>query len=188
MLFVMLGLVILLRFLAARGGYVSIYDQPYHPMNTWWGFVASVFLVHAWNILPSLTWNGASWFVSVEFLLCPAVPDLSHLVARRRAARRAVDRGRPRHALTYLARTSTDTASTSPSTTASSEARPASRSAWASRFIHREAIARGWGALPDGLFSFAQLAAVLLLLDAIYRTRNGRTSRRTSMLRRRWRR
>src|SRR3569832_1236136 len=60
MLFAILGLVILLRWLAAHGGYVSIYDQRYHPMNTGRGFVASQILVQAWNILPYLTWNGAT--------------------------------------------------------------------------------------------------------------------------------
>jgi peptidoglycan/LPS O-acetylase OafA/YrhL len=74
MLFVILAMVIVLRWLAARGGYVSIYDEPYHPINTWPSFIANLFLVQAWNIFPYLSWNGASWFVSVEWLLCLLFP------------------------------------------------------------------------------------------------------------------
>ena len=37
-------------------------------------FVANLFLVQAWNIFPYLSWTGASWFVSVEFLLCLLFP------------------------------------------------------------------------------------------------------------------
>ncbi len=74
MLFVILAMVVTLRWLAARGGYVSIYDEPYHPINTLPTFIANLFLVQAWNIFPYLSWNGASWFVSVEFLLCLLFP------------------------------------------------------------------------------------------------------------------
>jgi peptidoglycan/LPS O-acetylase OafA/YrhL len=74
MLFVILFMVIALRALAAHYGYVSIYDEPYHPINTWPTFVANLFLVQAWNLFPYLSWNGASWFVSVEFLLCLLIP------------------------------------------------------------------------------------------------------------------
>jgi peptidoglycan/LPS O-acetylase OafA/YrhL len=73
-LFIILAMVIILRWLAARGGYVSIYDEPYHPINTWPTFIANLFLVQAWNIFPYLSWNGASWFVSVEWLLCLLFP------------------------------------------------------------------------------------------------------------------
>ena len=73
-LFVILAMVIVLRWLAARGGYVSIYDEPYHPINTLPTFIANLFLVQAWNVFPYLSWNGASWFVSVEFLLCLLFP------------------------------------------------------------------------------------------------------------------
>ncbi|HEX4860226.1 MAG TPA: acyltransferase [Rhizomicrobium sp.] len=168
MLFVMLGLVILLRFLAARGGYVSIYDQPYHPINTWQGFVASVFLVQAWNILSYLTWNGASWFVSVEFLLCLLFPAYLFL------SRGGVLRGTllivaGLAALTYLARTSGHGLDL---TFHNGIFRGAACFAVGVglSMLYRAAAARGWGDLPEGLFSLAQLAAVLLLLDAIYRT------------------
>ena len=81
MLLVILAMVIVLRWLAARGGYVSIYDEPYHPVVSTETFVASLFLVQAWNIFHALSWNGASWFVSVEFLLCLLFP-LYLLLAR----------------------------------------------------------------------------------------------------------
>src|SRR6202789_304128 len=74
MLLVMLAMVIGLRALARHYAYFSIYDEPSHPIVSWQGFVASLFLVQAWNILPTLTWNGASWFVSVEWLLCLLFP------------------------------------------------------------------------------------------------------------------
>ena len=74
MLFVILAMVIVLRWLAARGGYVSIYDEPYHPIDTLPTFIANLFLVQGWNLFPYLSWNGASWFVSVEFLLCLLFP------------------------------------------------------------------------------------------------------------------
>lgn len=74
MLFVILFMMLTLRAIAARHGYLSIYDERYHPINTWPTFIANLFLVQAWNIFPYLSWNGASWFVSVEFLLCLLVP------------------------------------------------------------------------------------------------------------------
>ena len=74
MLLVMLAMVIGFRALARHYGYVSIYDEPGHAIVNWQGFVASLFLVQAWNTLPYLSWNGASWFVSVEWLLCLLFP------------------------------------------------------------------------------------------------------------------
>jgi peptidoglycan/LPS O-acetylase OafA/YrhL len=73
-LLVILAMVIALRALAAQGGYLSIYDEPWHPIVTTDTFIANLFLVQAWNIFPWLSWNGASWFVSVEFLLCLLFP------------------------------------------------------------------------------------------------------------------
>jgi peptidoglycan/LPS O-acetylase OafA/YrhL len=77
-LFMLLALLVLLvsvRAAADYGGYVSIYDRPsYHPNMTVEGFFASLFLVHGWQTLSTLTWNGASWFVSVEFALCLLFP------------------------------------------------------------------------------------------------------------------
>ncbi|MBV9420210.1 MAG: acyltransferase, partial [Alphaproteobacteria bacterium] len=60
-------------FAHAFGG-TSIYEAAYHPVVTWQTFIANLFLVQAWNIFPYLSWNGASWFVSVEFLLCLLFP------------------------------------------------------------------------------------------------------------------
>ena len=80
-LLVMLVMVIALRALAAQGGYLSIYDEQWHPIVTIRTFIANLFLVQAWNIFPYLSWNGASWFVSVEFLLCLLFP-LYLVVAR----------------------------------------------------------------------------------------------------------
>src|SRR5215467_11940251 len=74
MLLAILALAFVLRALAARGGYVSIFDQPYHPVLTWQSFIANLFLVQAWNLFPYLSWNGVAWFVSVEFLLCLLFP------------------------------------------------------------------------------------------------------------------
>jgi len=74
MLLWVLMLVVLLRFLADQGGYVSIFDLKYHQDVSAKGFVLSSLLLHAWNTMPSLTWNGVSWFVSVEFALCLLFP------------------------------------------------------------------------------------------------------------------
>jgi peptidoglycan/LPS O-acetylase OafA/YrhL len=74
MLLFILYLLVTLRFLAHQGGYVSIYDQAYHPMLTFWSFIANLFLVQSWNLFPWLTWNGVAWFVSIEFLLCLLFP------------------------------------------------------------------------------------------------------------------
>jgi peptidoglycan/LPS O-acetylase OafA/YrhL len=75
MLLAMLALLVGVRLAADLGGYVSIYDRAsYHPNMSVTGFFASLFLVHGWNTLSTLTWNGASWFVSVEFALCLLFP------------------------------------------------------------------------------------------------------------------
>jgi peptidoglycan/LPS O-acetylase OafA/YrhL len=60
--------------LARAGGYVSTFDQPYHPILSTPTLIANLFLVQAWNIFPYLSWNGVAWFVSVEFLLCLLFP------------------------------------------------------------------------------------------------------------------
>lgn len=76
MLLLIMAMVISLRALGARSGYSSIFDLPYHQDVSAKGFVLSLFLVHAWNTMDRLTWNGASWFVSVEFVLCLIFPLL----------------------------------------------------------------------------------------------------------------
>ena len=76
-LFMLLALLLLMegsRLAAAWGGYHSIYDIKYHPDMRWSGFFLSLLLVHAWNTMTTLTWNGSSWFVSVEFALCLMFP------------------------------------------------------------------------------------------------------------------
>jgi peptidoglycan/LPS O-acetylase OafA/YrhL len=81
-LFVLLVLAAMLigaRALAHAGGYVSYYDAAYHPDMSLKGLVLSLLLVHAWNSLNTLTWNGASWFVSVEFALCLLFPAFAWL-------------------------------------------------------------------------------------------------------------
>jgi len=168
MLFVILGLVVALRALASAGGYVSIYDLPYHAMNTWPSFIANLFLVQAWNILPYLTWNGASWFVSVEFLLCLLFP-LYLFLSRGGALRGAVLIVVGGGVLNYLAQTSGHGLDL---TFHNGIFRGMAGFAIGVglSMIYRSAMARGWGELPEGLYSFAQLAAVLLLLDAIYRS------------------
>ncbi len=74
MLLVMVAMIVIMRALARHYGYVSIYDEPYHPIVNWQGFVASLFLIQAWNLFGYLSWNGASWFVSVEWLLVLLFP------------------------------------------------------------------------------------------------------------------
>jgi peptidoglycan/LPS O-acetylase OafA/YrhL len=74
MLLALLALVLAARGLAAWGGYRSIYDIAYHPEISTKGFFLSLLLVHAWNTMNTLTWNGASWFISVEFALCLLFP------------------------------------------------------------------------------------------------------------------
>jgi len=168
MLFAILGLMVLLRFLAARGGYVSIYDQPYHPMNTWQGFVSSLFLVQAWNILPYLTFNGASWFVSVEFLLCLLFPVYLFL-ARGGAIRGALVTAAGCAALASIALISRHGLDI---TFHNGIFRGIADFAIGVglAMLYRQAIKSGVEHLPDMLFSLAQFAAVLVLAYAIYRT------------------
>jgi peptidoglycan/LPS O-acetylase OafA/YrhL len=73
-LLALLGLLVTARLFADWGGYRSIYDLPYHPEMSGKGFFLSLLLVHAWNTMNTLTWNGASWFVSVEWALCLSFP------------------------------------------------------------------------------------------------------------------
>jgi peptidoglycan/LPS O-acetylase OafA/YrhL len=74
MLLYILLIMLLLNGFAHAEGTQSIYEAKYHPVVTFWTFIANLFLVQAWNIFPYLSWNGASWFVSVEFLLCLLFP------------------------------------------------------------------------------------------------------------------
>jgi peptidoglycan/LPS O-acetylase OafA/YrhL len=74
MLLYILLIMLLLNGFAHAEGTQSIYEAKYHPVVTFWTFIANLFLVQAWNIFPYLSWNGASWFVSVEFFLCLIFP------------------------------------------------------------------------------------------------------------------
>jgi peptidoglycan/LPS O-acetylase OafA/YrhL len=83
MLLLILAIVIGLRVVAAQGGYLSIFDTRYHQDVSVKGFFLSLFLVQGWNTMNTLTWNGVSWFVSVEFALCLAFPALLWLAEGR---------------------------------------------------------------------------------------------------------
>jgi len=76
MLLTVLAVVIVTRILAHAGGYRSIFDLRYHQDVSVKGFFLSLFLVHGWNLMDRLTWNGVSWFVSVEWALCLMFPLL----------------------------------------------------------------------------------------------------------------
>jgi peptidoglycan/LPS O-acetylase OafA/YrhL len=80
-LLLLLALVLVTRAIAPLTGQASIFDQPYHPVVSLPTFVANLFLVQAWNLFSSLSWNMPAWFVSVEFLLCLLFPVYA-LVAR----------------------------------------------------------------------------------------------------------
>ncbi|HWA90149.1 MAG TPA: acyltransferase [Rhizomicrobium sp.] len=166
MLLVILALVIGLRALASAGGYVSIYDMPYHPVVTLPSFVANLFLVQAWNILPALTWNGASWFVSVEFLLCLLFP--LYLYISRGGRLRAVLLIAAGSATLYCLALSSGHGLDLTFHNGIFRGMAGFAIGVGLSMLYREA--QSWSALPEGLFTLAQLAALLLLLDAIYRT------------------
>ncbi len=168
MLFVILAMVVTLRTLAARHGYVSIYDEPYHPINTWPTFVANIFLVQAWNIFPYLSWNGASWFVSVEFLLCLMIP-LYFTIARGGIAGALLLILGGAGSLAALAATSKHGLDL---TFHDGIFRGMAAFAMGVGFavLHEKAKARGGASLPDSAHSLAQLALLTVFLYAIYET------------------
>jgi peptidoglycan/LPS O-acetylase OafA/YrhL len=74
-LLVMLAMMVFFRWLAAIGGYISIYDLPaYHPYTSFWSFIGNLLLVQAWHLFPRLSWNGVSWFLSVLWFICLIFP------------------------------------------------------------------------------------------------------------------
>ena len=166
MLLTILSMVIVLRALAQHYGYVSIYDEPWHPMNTWQGFVASLFLVQGWNILPYLTWNGASWFVSVEWLLCLLFPFYLW-IARGRWPWAVALIAVGAVALGYLATTGHGLDLTFHNGIFRGAA--AFGIGVGLAMLHREVKPRA-DALPDYAFSLAQFAVLAALWWAIYRT------------------
>ncbi len=68
------AMVLALGWIAHAGGYHSIFELKYHQDISTKGLVLSLLLVQAWNTMDRLTWNGLSWFVSVEFALCLLFP------------------------------------------------------------------------------------------------------------------
>ncbi|MGH6875963.1 MAG: acyltransferase family protein [Rhizomicrobium sp.] len=166
-LLLILCMVIALRALAARGGYLSIYDEPWHPIVTWQTFIANLFLVQAWNIFPYLSWNGASWFVSVEFLLCLLFPV--YLALSRggwKIALLLVIGGAVGLALLASPRYGLDL------TFHNGIWRGMAAFAIGVGFavFRRDALARGAAVLPEIVFSLAQLAVLACLIYAIYNT------------------
>ncbi len=168
MLFVILFMVVTLRALAAHGGYVSIYDEPWHPINTWPTFIANLFLVQAWNMFPYLSWNGASWFVSVEFLLCLMFP-LYLLIARGGIAGAILLILGGAGGLTALALTSHHGLDLT-----FHDGIFRGMAAFAMgvglAVLHGKAKAAGGKQLPDAIHSLAQLAVLAVFLYAIYET------------------
>jgi peptidoglycan/LPS O-acetylase OafA/YrhL len=81
-LLLILAMVVGLRALAHAGGYTSIFDLPYHQDVSTKGFILSLLLVHGWHTMDRLTWNGLSWFVSVEFALYLVFPAVLWLAMR----------------------------------------------------------------------------------------------------------
>ena len=61
LLLLLLAMVLGLKALGAYGGYLSIFDIPYHQDITVKGFWLSLLLLHGWNTMERLTWNGVSW-------------------------------------------------------------------------------------------------------------------------------
>ncbi|HEX4159776.1 MAG TPA: acyltransferase [Rhizomicrobium sp.] len=167
MLLLILGMVITLRWLAARGGYVSIYDEQWHPIVNTPTFIANLFLVQAWNIFPYLSWNGAAWFVSVEFLLCLLFP-LYLAVSRGgwKIATLLIVSGAAGLALLAHPRYGLDL------TFHNGIWRGMAAFAMGVGFavFHRAALARGAARLPDFAFTLAQLTVLGCLIYAIYNT------------------
>lgn len=168
MLFVILFMVVTLRWISARGGYVSIYDEPYHPIVTWQTFIANLFLVQGWNMFPYLSWNGASWFVSVEFLLCLLFP-LYLLATRGGLWSAALLIAGGTGGLTLLALSSKHGLDLT-----FHDGMYRGFAAFAMgvgiAVLHGKVKARGGQKLPTFVHSLGQLAVVALLLYAIYDT------------------
>jgi peptidoglycan/LPS O-acetylase OafA/YrhL len=74
MLLTVLTVLIVTRSLGYLGHYPSIFDLKYHQDVSVKGFLLSLVLMHGWNLMDRLTWNGVSWFVSVEWALCLLFP------------------------------------------------------------------------------------------------------------------
>ncbi|HEX3665575.1 MAG TPA: acyltransferase [Rhizomicrobium sp.] len=167
MLLLMLGMVIILRWFAARDGYLSIYDEPWHPVVSTPTFIANLFLVQAWNIFPYLSWNGAAWFVSIEFLLCLLFP--LYLVLSRggwKTAALLIIGGAVW--LAMLARPHSGLDLTYHDGIWRGMAAFATGAGFA--LLHRVALARGAEQLSELVFTLAQLVVLGCLFYALYHT------------------
>jgi peptidoglycan/LPS O-acetylase OafA/YrhL len=167
-LITMLYLMWVLNALADWGGYVSIFHQPYHPINTWPSFIANLFMVQAWNLFPFLTWNGASWFVSVEFLLCLLFP-VYVLLSRGRWWIGVALIGVGFSALTMIAQASGHGLDV---TFHNGVFRGMAGFAVGAglAMLYREAQQRGADRLPDWIFHGVQILALAYFFWATYRT------------------
>ena len=168
-LLIMLAMVVGLRALAHAYGYLSMYDVPgYHPRTDFLAFVYNLFLVQSWHVLPYLTWNGVSWFVSVEFFLCLIFPVFAWISQRGPAT--ALGMIAFGFAVLILL---TDTVGHGLDITFD----------WGVvrgigdfsigvglSMLYREAMAGGAAAQPGSVFSIAQTAALFALFYAIYDT------------------
>ena len=141
--------------------------SPGIPSSPGRAFVASLFLVQAWNMFPYLSWNGASWFVSVEFLLCLLFPVYLLL-----------SRGGWRAALALIAggavglRLLADPRYGLDLTFHNGIWRGMAAFAIGVGFavLHRAALARGAASLPQIVFTLAQFAVLGALIFALYHT------------------
>lgn len=164
----MLVLMVTLNQLSYWGGYLSIYHQPWPPINTWPSFVANLFLVQGWNLFPWLTWNGASWFVSVEFALCLLFP-LFLILSRGRWWMGVALIGAGVSALLFLAVTGGHGLDI---TFHDGVLRGLADFAVGVglAMLYRQAQKWGVAGLPEWVFDAAQAVAILYLLWATYRT------------------
>ncbi|HEY1613872.1 MAG TPA: acyltransferase [Rhizomicrobium sp.] len=167
MLLLILAMLVSLRWLAARHGYVSIYDEPWHPICTLPTFVANLFLVQAWNIFPYLSWNGASWFVSVEFLLCLLFP-LFLALARNGWGMAIALIGAGGTALALLAHPHYGLDLTFHNGIWRGMAAFSMGVGFA--MLHRMALARGADQWPESVFTLMQAAVLAAIFYALYNT------------------
>ena len=164
----MLYLMWVLNWLSYIGHYASIYHQPWPPINTWPSFVANLFLVQAWNLFPWLTWNGASWFVSIEFALCLLFP-IYVLLSRGGVGRGLALVGAGLGGLTFLACTSRHGLDiTSHDSIFRGMAGFAVGVGLA--MLYRAACSAGADRIPEWIHSALQAALLIYFLWATYRT------------------
>lgn len=165
-LFSMLLLMGALNLIAQIYGYVSIYNGPWPPMNTWPSFIATLFMVQAWNLFPWLTWNEASWFVSAEFLLCILFP-LYALWAKGGIKRAMLLAVAAIAALAWLAASNRHGLDL---TFHNGVLRGIADFAvgCALAMFYREAIRNGAQKIPTWIFSLAQLLSLSLIIWAFY--------------------